>query len=461
MHSIMNLRKLPRKKPLLPRASKIKPLRVLLYAAPFTAMLAAVACYSLPVAGIMYLLAFLMIAALNPPVALLITFASASVLTDLSLGPFKLSFGELSLAALFPVTLLRVASRRTRFNMGAVGLPAFLYVGICIVSTLLHWDSSALNAIFQMILYLFVAVLVFSSTVEDPIDLVPALNASVFVGVCLATAAIATNYHFLKLNKNAWGSIMGTLTLIAVELWFGATDKRRRLFLQGAILLLGSVLFMSLSRGAWLGTIGGLLVIMTLRRQFGLAIRLACVLIPLFAVLWFVMPQAERDYAVGFSSERRNISARYVIIDYCKDVFLSHPVLGVGVSLRKEIDATNVVMITLAETGVVGLALFLFLHISFYRMVWKTQSRVPRTHPYYSLLAIAAALITRCLLHGLVDHYWSRGPILQAWGAVGMAVCAARQIGASAHLPARRIRQYGRSPADLSPRSIAPSSEPA
>jgi hypothetical protein len=432
------------------RASVVRPLRVVLYAVPFVAILGAVAYYSLPLAGIVYLLAFMLIAIVNTPVALLITFASASFIVDLSLGPFKLSFGEISLAVMFPVTLIRAASRRGSLDMGPLAVPATLYVGVCALSTILNWDSSAVNAMLQMLIYLFIAVLVFSSTIENPIDLYPSLTASVAVGAFLAVAAIVTDYHFLKLNKNAWGAIMSTLVVIAVELWFSATDARRKRYLMGAIMLLGSVLFMSLSRGAWMGTIAGVFVIILLRRQFGLGIRLACILIPLIAVLWFVMPQAERDYAVGFETERGNIRARYVIIDYCTSLFLSHPILGVGITLRKEVDATNIIMITLAETGIVGLALFLLLHFSFFRMIWKLQSRVPRTHAFYSLLAVAAALVARCLFHGLVDHYWSRGPILQAWGAAGMAICAARTIRRGGKpVPRRRYLRTRNVPATM------------
>jgi F0F1-type ATP synthase assembly protein I len=38
-----------------------------------------------------------------------------------------------------------------------------------------------------------------------------------------------------------------------------------------------------------------------------------------------------------------------------------------------------------------------------------------------SLIAIAAALLWGRFVHGLVDHYWSRGAISIAWVALGMA----------------------------------------
>ena len=38
-----------------------------------------------------------------------------------------------------------------------------------------------------------------------------------------------------------------------------------------------------------------------------------------------------------------------------------------------------------------------------------------------SALVLAVALTIGRLAHGMVDHYWSRGPVTVAWAAVGMA----------------------------------------
>jgi O-antigen ligase len=309
--------------------------------------------------------------------------------------------------------------------MGPLFIPATLYVLVCIASTALNFQSAAVNALLQMILYLFAAVVVFSSTVKNPMDLYPSLNASLIVGAVLGVGALTTKYQFLHMHKNAWGAIMSTLTIIGVELWFAATTKKRKRLLMLSIVITGATLFFSVSRGAWLGACTGIFVIIMLRRQFKLALRLMLLLIPLVLVMWAIMPEQDRDYALGFEAERGNIAARYETIDYCRNLFLQHPILGVGVALRKQVDATNIIFVTLAETGVLGLGLFLALHGAFYRMAWRIQAGVARTHPVYSLFAVSTALITRCLTHGLVDHYWSRGPILQAWGAAGMAICAA------------------------------------
>jgi hypothetical protein len=92
----------------------------------------------------------------------------------------------------------------------------------------------------------------------------------------------------------------------------------------------------------------------------------------------------------------------------------------VGISLRKVIDATNIVCVSLAESGVLGFGTFALMHFAVLRSAWKTQKMIPRSDMLYSPVALGGALVIARLTHGLVDHYWSRGPILQAWAAAGM-----------------------------------------
>jgi O-antigen ligase len=290
-----------------------------------------------------------------------------------------------------------------------------------------------------MTVYLVGAVLVFASFLRDPLDMHMCLDAAVIVGTGLAICALVTDFGFPALHKNAWGGLMATIVVIGMELWFATPNRSRRRWLMVAVLLMVTVLFLSLSRGSWMGAIIGVSTVLALRRQFKTMMRLLLVIGPLIAVLWFALPKEDKDYALGFGVERANIAARIDTIATCKKLFLQHPVFGVGVSLRKEVDATNVVLVTLAETGVIGLGLFLWMHGMVLRMVWRTQKLLPRVHPLYSLLATGAGMIACQLGHGLVDHYWSRGAVLQAWAGVGMIVAISACVRRPA-APARRIR---------------------
>jgi len=208
---------------------------------------------------------------------------------------------------------------------------------------------------------------------------------------------------------------------VAVELWFGTMVKRRRQWLSAAILILTVTLVLSVSRGGWIAAFVGIAVICGMRRQWFLFFRISVLVVPACLIAWFWLPQDLRDYAFGFEVSRYNIQARYDSIDFAMGFFSQHPLLGVGVGLRKEYDATNLALATLAETGIAGLFAFSLVHVCILVMVWRGTQRVARDTAEYSLLILAAALILSRLAHGMVDHYWSRGPVTCAWAAVGMA----------------------------------------
>ena len=124
--------------------------------------------------------------------------------------------------------------------------------------------------------------------------------------------------------------------------------------LAWALAILSAGLVFSLSRGAWLGTLVGFLIILGLRRQFTLLLRAGVIILLVAGVLCFV-PEEKQQYAFDFSASRVNIKARYELIDLARHYFEQSPVFGVGVGLREQVDATNVFWFTLAETGVLGL----------------------------------------------------------------------------------------------------------
>ena len=147
-------------------------------------------------------------------------------------------------------------------------------------------------------------------------------------------------------------------------------------------------------------------------------------MVPLIAVCWALLPQQSKSYATGFDRENWNIRLRYMSMDYAKSQFERSPIIGVGVGLRKEYDATNVFLLTLAETGVLGMDTFLYLHLATGRMVLKARRIIRKDDALFSILALGGALVLSKFVHGLVDHYWSRGAIMIAWAAAGMATHA-------------------------------------
>ncbi len=386
---------------------------------PLGILLGLVALVNVPAAGVLYVISVLVLSFWRPHLALMLAFALAPFVEDIIGDPVHISLGELTLALCVPAFLI-TGLKNLRF-------PAFLfftllYLAACVISCIINVDKQAVVPMAQTFLYLVVTVLVFSSLLRNPQQLVFILEGSLVVIVFLA---ILTYYppiaSRLAISKNSLGASMSTATVIAIECWFAAYKSRtRRRILFGVVLFLAVTLLYTLSRGAWLGAIAGVFVIMALRRQFKLFGMLIAILAPLLLILFFLLPEDRQNYAIGFDTDRGNIEARVITIDYTLSLFRHSPIYGVGISLRKVIDATNIVCVSLAESGILGLGTFALMHFGVLRSAWKTQKMIPRSDLLYSPVALGGALVIARLTHGLVDHYWSRGPILQAWAAAGM-----------------------------------------
>ncbi len=376
--------------------------------------------------GFFYLIVIAVTAVKSPRTALCLSFALAPFQRALPGIPFKLTLADLNMVVTFIVFAAGNISAGRPLRLGPVGPAVFIYLAICIISSLGDNKSdSTLVSFAQMVPYLILAIILFSSFGQSLEDMRPALYVLLGIGVFLGLSTLAFfSGNIYGLNKNGLGSSLACITLVAAELWLGATDPRRKRIILFCMLISVAGLLITLSRGSWMGTIAGLLVILALRGDFKGLLRFALVLGPVLAVCWAALPEENKEFAVGFQADRANIKARWQFIDLAWHKFQDNPILGVGVGVRKDFDATNVVLTTLAETGVLGLAAFLMIHVVLLRMAWKAHHSLPKTSWAFSCLAIGVALPMAKLMHGLVDHYWSRGSILLAWAGVGMATRA-------------------------------------
>lgn len=389
------------------------------------------------IAAVFYAIVFWGITWQRPQLALALVFACAPFQNDLSTGgPVRFSIAEINLLLTVPIFILR----RRPISLGPLALPVLSYMAICLASSALNWRAAALTSLIQIAIYLAIVVFVFRSLPRKAADYRMALLCLVSVCAFIAAMVLANHSGYvLGLHKNGTGGSLACGTIVCMELWFAERNGMRKKWLLAALLLIGAGMFFTLSRGAWMTTITGVAIILALRRQFLIMLRAGLVVVPLIAVCWSYLPNDSREYATGFNRKNLNIQARYDSIDYAMDEFQKNPIIGVGVGLRKEYDATNIVLLTLAETGVPGLLALLSIHLTLLWMAWKGQRTLRRSDINYSLLAIAAALVIGKMMHGVVDQYWCRGDTMVVWASAGMAIraCAARR-------PLRKMRIGGR-----------------
>ena len=357
----------------------------------------------------------------RPGWALALTFACAPFPNEL-LGensPLKFSLAEVNLLLSAPVLLFS----GKRWVGGSVLLASLAYIGVGLGCSLLNWRATTLMSLVQVALYFIYAVALYGTLAKSEDDYRTCFHGFIASSLVLAVAVTVSGSAFVfGIHKNNCGSAISAALLISLELWFQAKTRGWRTIYRLASLVLGIGLVTSVSRGSWLAAVVGTLVIFALRRQFLLMLRTLVVLTVLASVCWAVLPQAKKDYVMGLSKDDWNIKMRYQSKDFAMQQFQQSPVVGVGVGLRKEYDATNFVFCTLAETGVVGLAAFSLLMGVVGWNIWITHLRVPRGSFSFSVLAIAGALLLAKLAHGMVDHYWVRGTLMAAWASVGMVM---------------------------------------
>lgn len=392
---------------------------------PAALVLGVLAHFSMLAAGAIVGALFLVIAFWQPRIALMITFALIPLQQDIPGMPVHLSISELCLAILFPVCLLKTAQMGKPIRMGPLFWPVMLYLFFCFISSLTHFHpgSPAITAYAQMVVYLVFGIVITASFPGDTDDLRFALEGAVGMAAIFAIMVLLTHFHYPHEDKNAWGAAFGSTFVMGLEFWLAAKftgDRKKARLLFWALILIGAALFLCLSRGGWLEALAGSFVLLLLRKRFALMLRVALVVIPLAGILYLTLPKQKQQYAFDFKSTAYNIDARYKSIDYAWAQFNSNPVFGVGVQLRKEMDATDLFMVTLAESGVQGVLAFLLIHAVAAGMAWKIHKRLDPRDPRFSLVAIGAALVFQRFAHGMVDQYWCRGPLIWAWCAAGM-----------------------------------------
>ncbi len=377
--------------------------------------------------ALIYVLIFWAISWRYPAFALALIFGLAPFQNDVGggVGGLRFSISEVHLVLSLPLLGLALLRGDKRLHSWPFLWTCLAYFAVCVASGFVTWrGGAALTSLFQMALFFFVLIPVFAIVARNPKDLMPALWTLLGIAAFLALAVLVLRAQYVfGIHKNGIGGSLGCAFLVTFELWFHyrTKDTWHKWAVLGLMSVISAGLIFSVSRGAWIGALAGMIFITSMRRQFALLGRLSLVMIPFLAVGWLALPPETRDYATSFDSKRGNIDARLNNQNLAVSLFEENPILGAGIGLRKQADATQLVLFTLAETGVLGLLTLALVFSSFFAMVWRTQKRLAPNELAYSLTAIGGALMLARLCHGMVDHYWARGPTMMAWAAAGMA----------------------------------------
>ncbi|MGY2083211.1 O-antigen ligase family protein [Blastococcus sp. SYSU DS0539] len=282
----------------------------------------------------------------------------------------------------------------------------------------------------------------------------------VFVYTCAAMGglsavqAVLTAFdpvYPLGISKNLAGEVLAAGVLVGVavgkEVLGSATAQ------AWAVSLAGVGLLATQSRGAWLG-LGAALVIWFVYSRPSRRVVFAMAVVAVGASSYIATSLASES-GLENSRQTSSLESRQYFEQIALGYFEDSPIVGQGI--RYYLDPAfdfpvpldgdgvarasphNVIVETLSESGLVGLAAFSFL-------IGHTGVVLLRCRTAFSMLALSSLLGN--LVHGLVDIYWLAGSLTVVWVLIGLATGAS-----DSNRPKPRVRSEALVPARVAPHS--------
>ncbi len=395
-----------------------------------SAYMSLVAQTPLPAIALVYCSFFMFLVWTRPQIALTGIIAVTPFVQDLGVGlPIKFSLAEIHLLLAFIVYVIKgVLTRSIRF-VGPLTVPVTVYLAVLAWTSLRgELEQEDIKALVQTFVTCGVTVAVFANMVPDAESLVQSFIWLPIFCLPIAVLEIATgSFNVFGLHKNSIGGSLAAGVVILANLWYSQVNFSGKRYLIWLLLVLGGGLLISLSRGAWIGTIVGLTVSGLLWGRITLVFRTLMVAVPVLLVLWLLLPSEKREYATGFQADRWNIKVRMKTQDNLLEIITKDPLTGVGIGLRKQVDATNFVLVTLAESGVIGFAAIIVV----FGTIVRVGFRVCRSDTKRSLIlcgSLAVGLLACKVGHGMVDHFWGRGNGTVVWASIGVLLAAEQKL---------------------------------
>lgn len=226
-------------------------------------------------------------------------------------------------------------------------------------------------------------------------------------------------FSFVSSGVNAFGGMMGILIPFEMAL-LGSAPSRHSRIRHIVVLVFGLVgVILSGSRGAALTMVSSA----ALAAYYFQTRRIVRILA--LGTLFFGLPVAVA--LAAFLSPRMtnvdedsSIAKRYEIWNQAWILFRANPILGIGIGNFREsydaaalsieqgsVDTHNVYLLFMTETGLVGLAIFLWVSWELLFRNFKNLRRYPPGSMQYAMAYVCLAATLAMLVHGFVDVLFS------------------------------------------------------
>lgn len=251
-----------------------------------------------------------------------------------------------------------------------------------------------------------------------------------------------------SVDPNILGSLLNLALVMTVPQWFAARPILPRWLLAPILGILGLGLGLTISRGSMAGMVVGVVVISVLRYRK---------LLPWMAVaaaLLLLLPWTQAyigHFVEGVLGQ--DLSTQMRMGEY-KDALLliqRYPVLGVGFAGAPDLDlyvaVANVYLLITAQTGFIGLTVFLTILGTLLWRFWQRRA-VVRAFPALEPLwyGLHGAIIGG-LVGGVFDHYFFsldfHNSVTLFWLMVGLATAATELVDCGAPAGRGAPAEYG------------------
>lgn len=360
-------------------------------------------------------------------------------------------------AGVLALALPGITMRKGRFIAGPALMPLLFFLLIVTIGTLVNWQGwSSVVSLGRMGVVTLGALLIFANADTRLKTFYRCVDAYLLAAAILAFNALFTflgsgikaSMYTLGLHKNHLGPAFGCGIVMSLGILLAHRPSgTRRMWLLGTCAASAMGILLSLSRGGWFATSAGVLLLLYLTRNIRAFAAVLAVSVPVLAILWMTLPEESREYATEITGRAKTVQTRIASIEEVLEVYRQSPLIGSGVGLRKYIEPHNVLVLTLGESGLLGLGGFL-------AMVWGGITTFRRAlarcddEQRKTLLIVGLSVFVLTLCHGLMDVYWRRGVGFLGWAFVGMAAAFLQQSRgrmlsgrrASGRLPTHTLR---------------------
>jgi len=244
--------------------------------------------------------------------------------------------------------------------------------------------------------------------------------------------------------------------LIAYSLWFIATKKNEKKLWLLLILLMPIPLFFTYSYGAWIGTMGGILVLvwghMRIRirpknRNVLMNLRSPALWLYGFMALWLIVlivfvPLSLKFQNI-FTTQRSSLHSRLMIWRSASHILKDNWLLGIGpgtfqtyyLNYQKYFSPYlewavpqphNIFLAFWLQTGIIGFIGFIIILVWFFKIGLKAIHKIGKNKKeayslYSSTALILMTIMTYIIIHGLVDTlYWKNDLAVVFWLIIGL-----------------------------------------